>query len=187
VSCELRFQCDLVLLANRLPDREQRVDEFFLRPAQLLPDRRFLLGGNGWAEKGLPANVRALGHVYTADHNALNSSAAAVLNVARTSMADVGWSPATRIFEAAGAGACLITDAWPGLDDFLVPDREVLVAHDGAEVASLLRTLTRERARAIGEAARARVLTSHTYAVRAKQVEDVLTGVAFEARQGVPG
>ncbi len=111
VPPEARFAADLVLLANRLPDREARVEEFFLRPAALLPDRRFLLGGAGWEDKRVPPNVRVIGHVPTADHNALNASARAVLNVARDSMASVGFSPATRVFEAAGAGACIITDA----------------------------------------------------------------------------
>ena len=80
----------------------------------------------------MPANVRAIGHVGTAEHNAFNVSPLAVLNVARDSMAEVGFSPATRVFEAAGAGACLITDAWEGIELFLRPGEEVLVARDGA-------------------------------------------------------
>src|SRR5262249_4228910 len=157
-------------LANRLPDREARVEEFFLRPAAALPERAFLLGGSGWGDKSLPPNVRALGHVYTADHNALNSTPLAVLNVARDSMAEAGWSPATRVFEAAGAAACIITDAWRGIEDFLEPDREVLVARHGDDVVRLLRGLSPLRARAIGMAARKRILAGHTYAVRARQV-----------------
>ena len=69
----------------------------------------------------MPANVNYIGHVYTADHNALNCSALAVLNVARDSMAAIGFSPATRVFEAAGAAACIITDAWEGIELFLEP------------------------------------------------------------------
>jgi spore maturation protein CgeB len=170
-----RFAGDLVLLANRLPDREARIDEFFFRAAERLPQKRFLLGGNGWDRPR--DNVRLLGHVYTADHNALNSSVRAVLNVHRDSMARNGWSPATRLFEAAGAGACQITDHMPGIEDFLEPGREVLVARDGAEVAEQLSSLTPERARQIGEAARRRVLQHHTYTQRAVEVEAVLEGL----------
>ncbi len=119
-------------------------------------------------------NLRAIGHVSPQDHNAVNCSARAVLNVSRDSMAANGWSPATRVFEAAGAGACLITDAWEGIDDFLEPGSEVLVAHDGAEVARLLDELDPDRACDIGDAARERVLASHTYAQRAEQVESIL-------------
>lgn len=175
VSPDARFAADLAFLANRLPDRERRADEFFFGPASVLPDRHFLLGGNGWDDKVASPNVVKVGHVYTADHNALNSTALAVLNVARDSMAEVGWSPATRVFEAAGAGACIITDAWRGIEDFLEPGREVLVAHDGHAVAQILHDLTPQRARAVGEAARARVLEEHTYDVRAKEVEELLS------------
>ncbi|WP_437903971.1 glycosyltransferase [Sorangium sp. So ce327] len=174
VAPDPRFHCDFALLANRLPDRERRVEEFFLRPAAALPGLRFLLGGSGWQDKVMPPNVRYVGHVYTADHNAFNASARAVLNVARDSMASVGFSPATRVFEAAGAAACLVTDAWEGIELFLEPGREVLVARSGDDVAEILRALTPERAGAIGRAAKQRVLAGHTYAERARQVEALL-------------
>jgi len=169
-----RFAADLSLLANRLPDREARIEEFFLDAAARLPEHRFLLGGNGWDDKAMPANVRRVGHVGTADHNAFNCSARAVLNVTRDSMAANGWSPATRVFEAAGAGACLITDAWDGVDDFLDPGTEVLVASSGAEVAAHVGALDPVRSRAIGDAARARVLGEHTYDHRAAEVDALL-------------
>jgi len=166
-----RFASDLAFLGNRLPDREARVAEFFLKPAAALADRQFLIGGSGWQQSDMPANVRHIGHVGTGDHNAFNCTPRAVLNVARDSMANVGFSPATRVFEAAGAAACLITDAWEGIEQFLIPDEEVLVARDGQDVAAHLDALTTERARAIGEAARQRVLAEHTYHLRAEQVD----------------
>jgi spore maturation protein CgeB len=168
------FSADLAFLGNRLPDREARVEEFFLRAAASLPERSFLIGGNGWETKGMPGNVRHLGHVYTHQHNAFNCTPLAVLNVARDSMADIGFSPATRVFEAAGAAACLITDAWEGIEHFLTPDSEVLVARDGQDVADHLAALTPERARAIGQAALARVLAAHTYRHRGEQVDALL-------------
>jgi spore maturation protein CgeB len=174
VQRDPRFAADLAFLGNRLPDREARVDEFFLRAAELAPERAFLFGGSGWDGKPLPANVRALGHVGTGDHNALNSTPLAVLNVTRDSMVANGWSPPTRVFEAAGAAACLITDAWEGIELFLEPGTEVLLAADGHAVASHVQGLTRDMAERIGRAARERVLREHTYAHRAEQVEAVL-------------
>jgi spore maturation protein CgeB len=167
------LDCDLLFVGNRLPDREDRVREFFFGPAAALPDRRFLLGGNGWAPDELP-NVVALGHVSPQDHNVLNCSAGAVLNITRDSMVANGFSPPTRVFEAAGAGACLITDAWEGIELFLEPGEEVLVARDGGEVAALLAGLDPGRARRIGEAGRRRLLREHTYARRAAQVEELM-------------
>jgi spore maturation protein CgeB len=174
VEPDPRFAADLSFLGNRLPDRETRVAEFFLEPAAALPDRRFLIGGNGWESKAMPANVRHLGHVFTTEHNTFNCTPLAVLNVARDSMADIGFSPATRVFEAAGAAACLITDAWEGIELFLKPGEEVLVARDGKDVAEHLRALTPERARQIGEAALQRVLAEHTYARRGAEVDALL-------------
>ena len=177
-----RFSADLGLLANRLPDREARIEEFFLRPAAALSDRRFLLGGNGWHDKGMPVNVNAIGHVGTGDHNAFNCTPRAVLNVARDSMANIGFSPATRVFEAAGAAACLITDAWEGVEQFLTPDKEVLVARDGQDVAEHLEALTEDRAREIGQAALERVLAEHTYDLRGQECHRIFQ--EYRARVG---
>ncbi len=171
VEPDERFAADLAFLGNRLPDREARVEEFFLKPAAALPERRFLIGGNGWETKAMPENVRPHRHVYTHQHNAFNCTPLAMLNIARDSMAHIGFSPATRVFEAAGAAACLITDAWEGIEQFLKPDEEVLVARDGRDVADHVGSLTRERARAIGRAALSRVLNEHTYAHRGAEVD----------------
>lgn len=176
VDPDPRFAADLTFIGNRLPDRETRVNDFFFKAATARPRYRFLLGGSGWDDKPRPANVHYLGHVYTRDHNALNTTPRAVLNVSRTSMARNGYSPATRVFEAAGAAACLITDAWKGIDVFLEPGEEVLVATDGEDVAALLDELSPERAARIGVRALKRVVAEHTYAHRAAQVEALLEG-----------
>jgi len=172
------FACDLGLLANRLPDREARIERFFLEVANMLPDRSFVLGGSGWDSKPMPPNVRRLGHVGTGDHNAFFSSGIATLNVNRDSMAKYGFSPPTRVFEAVGAGACLITDQWQGIECFLEPDREVLVAANGAEVAEHLEALDPVRAQAIARRARLRILAHHTYAQRARQFNQLLEGIS---------
>jgi spore maturation protein CgeB len=89
-------------------------------------------------------------------------------------MARYGFSPATRVFEAAGAAACLITDYWVGIEQFLDPGNEVLVARSGAEVVEHVCALTAARAINIGRAAYRRVLAQHTYAHRAQQLETLL-------------
>ncbi|HVX80818.1 MAG TPA: glycosyltransferase, partial [Devosiaceae bacterium] len=166
-----RFAAALGFLGNRLPDREARVEEFFLNPAARMPERRFLLGGAGWADKPRSPNVNYIGHVGTADHNAFNSTPLAVLNISRDNMAENGFSPPTRVFEAAGAAACLITDEWVGIELFLSPGTEVLVARDGRDVAEIVSGLTPERARSIGQAALRRVLAEHTYTHRAREAD----------------
>ncbi len=174
VAPDLSFACDLAFVGHRLPDREERVEEFFFRAAELAPEMKFILGGEGWAGKPLPPNVRWIGHVGTGDHNRVNCSARMVLNVNRESMANVGFSPPTRVFEAAGAGACLITDSWPGVDHFFALGTEILVASSPEGVVRWMRTVNEEQAREIGERMRQRALRDHTYALRARQVDTVL-------------
>jgi spore maturation protein CgeB len=183
VPADERFRADLSFLGNRLPDREARVEQFFLEPAARLEKRSFVIGGNGWETKGMPPNVRHIGHVYTRDHNAFNTSPLAVLNIARDSMATTGFSPATRVFEAAGAGACLITDAWVGLELFLKEGEEVLVARDGKDVADHVEALTPECAKSIGDAARMRIMAEHTYARRGAEVDAILREEASQKRE----
>ena len=89
-------------------------------------------------------------------------------------MADVGFSPPTRVFEAAGAGACLITDKWCGIEKFFEPGREILVAESAEEIVGLLRGKSAAEARAIGDAMLVRALAEHTYAQRADEVENIL-------------
>jgi len=177
VPPQARFTADIGFLGNRLPDREARVEEFFLRAAELCPDGTFMIGGSGWGDKGMPQNVNYIGHVYTADHNAFNCTPKAVLNISRDSMAKYGFSPATRVFEAAGAAACIITDPWEGIDMFFEPGREILVAHGAEDVANNACELSPATSREIGQAAYKRVLAEHTYAHRVALLEATLEGM----------
>lgn len=174
------YRCDLAFLGNRLPDREQRVEKFFIAVAEALPDKKFILGGSGWDDKQLPPNIRYIGHVPTKDHNAFNCSPLAVLNISRDSMASYGFSPATRVFEAAAAGACLITDAWDGISQFFEPDKEILVAGSSQDVIDILSGLDRTKAKTVGEAARHRSLNAHTYQHRAQLLEEMLSKMVRE-------
>ena len=174
IAPDAKLRCDLVFVGNRLPDRERRVEQFFFAAAELAPEMSFLLGGEGWGDKKMPANVHWLGHVGTGAHNRINSSAHMVLNINRESMADVGFSPPTRIFEAAGAAACVICDAWQGIESFFTPGREILTASRAADVVGHLRKLKNAEVRAIGSAMRRRALAEHSYALRAIEVEKIL-------------
>jgi spore maturation protein CgeB len=174
VEPDERYAADLSALVNRLPDREARVEEFLFRAVDTLRERRFLLAGAGWEDRVGAPNLGYLGHLPPGEHNAFNCSPLAVLNVTRDSMVANGFSPATRVFEAAGAGACLITDTWEGLSTFLEPGEEVIACADGDAVIEALAGLEPARAREIGTAARRRILAEHTYARRAAQVETVL-------------
>jgi spore maturation protein CgeB len=183
VALDHRYAADLAFLGNRLPDREERVETFLLRPAEQLPSQRFLLGGAGWDDRHCPSNIVRVGHVGTELHNAFNVAPRAILNINRTSMAATGYSPPTRLFEVAGAGACLITDAWDGIEMFLAPGSEVLMARDGNDVVDIMQTLTAERAASIGQAGRRRILAEHTYDRRAAALHSLLQSALASRRE----
>jgi spore maturation protein CgeB len=171
VEADPALKCDVAFLGNRLPDREARVEELFLRAAELAPSFQFLLGGEGWSDKAMPSNVRYIGHVPTGEHNRVNCSAGMVMNINRASMAASGFSPPTRVFEVAGAGTCLLCDDWPGIDDCFEPGSEILVVKTAEDVVTALHTYDDAGRRRIGEAFRARALRDHTYARRALQAD----------------
>jgi spore maturation protein CgeB len=183
VAPDQRYVADLAFLGNRLPDREARVEEFLLGPAERLPWQRFLLGGAGWHDRRCAPNVIRLGHVSTEAHNAFNVTPRAILNINRASMAATGFSPPTRLFEVAGAGGCLITDAWDGLEMFLTPGREVLPARDGGDIVEIMQALTTQQAVTIGQAGRRRILAEHTYDRRAAALHTLLRTALARRRE----
>ena len=172
VEPDPELKCDVAFIGNRLPDREKRVEELFLKAAELAPDKQFLLGGEGWGDKPMPRNVRWIGHVPTGRHNAVNCSAGMVMNINRSSMASCGFSPPTRVFEVAGAGGCLICDDWPGIDHFFETGKEILVIGSAEEVVAEVALHDDAGRRRVGQAFRARALRDHTYAQRAKEADE---------------
>ena len=174
VPQSIELCCDLAFVGHRLPDREKRVEQYFLAAAESSPDLRFILGGEGWGSRKLPQNVRWIGHVGTSNHNLVNCSARMVLNINRESMAEVGFSPPTRVFEAAGSGACLITDSWPGIEQFFVPGSEILVAESADDVVRYLRSIDVAQSKKIGMAMRERALREHSYRTRVQALDRIL-------------
>jgi spore maturation protein CgeB len=183
VAADPTLACDVAFIGNRLPDREARVEQLFLRAAELAPERKFILGGEGWGDKGLPANVRWIGHVPTGDHNRVNCSATMVMNINRSSMADFGFSPPTRVFEVAGAGTCLLCDDWPGIEECFQPGKEIIVIRSAEDVVGALERYDPEERRRIGSAFHERALRDHSYAQRAEQAEKAFKE-CLERRRG---
>lgn len=173
---DAHYSALLTLCAHRAPERDEQIGRTFLSVAASLPGRRFVLAGCGWDDMALPGNVSYLGYVYTGEHNALYASTRASLNVARPLDRESGYCPSARLFEAAAAGACAISEPWPGMEQFFEPGNDILLAICGEEVAAHLALLNPERAALIGRRARDRALTQHTFAHRAIEVEALLEG-----------
>jgi spore maturation protein CgeB len=170
---------DLGYLGTYSPDRQPALDRLILRPSAQSPELRFIVAGPQYPV-GIhwPDNVERLEHLPPDQHRRFYNQQRFTLNLTRADMIAAGWSPSIRLFEAAACGTPIISDCWPGLEDFFTPGCEILLATSDAEVVRLLHHLPAEKASSIGKAARQRVLAEHTAAHRAQELEHHLTGAA---------
>lgn len=164
---------DLGYLGTYSADRQPTLERLLLAAAQADPSARMVVAGSLYPESvRWPANVERIEHLSPAEHRGFYNAQRFTLNVTRAAMIDAGYSPSVRLFEAAACGVPIISDRWPGLDEFFTPGEEILVAQSTAEVRAILASAD---AAEIGRRARARVLAGHTAAHRAEELESLLT------------
>ena len=134
-------------------------------------EERFLIGGSQYPD-GLrwPANVDVFAHMPPQNHSAFFSSSRMTLNITRKAMADYGYCPSGRLFEAAACGTPILSDSWDGLASFFVPGEEILLVSRPEEVMAAMRR-SDSSLRRVGEAARAKALREHTGDVRIIELE----------------
>jgi spore maturation protein CgeB len=169
-----RFRGELGYLGTYAADRDAAVRSLFVEPARRLPEKRFLIGGSMYDGRfpWLP-NIFFVSHVPPAAHPAFYCSTRLTLNVTRRAMADMGYCPSGRLFEAAACGAPVLSDHWTGLDQFFTPGSEILVARTTDDAMAALDRSSEDLAR-MARAARERTLAEHTSDVRARQLESIL-------------
>jgi spore maturation protein CgeB len=160
-------------------DRQPTLERLLLTPARQQPGARMVVAGPQYPGSiDWPENVARIEHLPPADHRGFYNAQRFTLNVTRAAMIEAGYAPSVRLFEAAACGVPIISDRWAGLEDFFKPGREILLADDADDVTRILRDITPEEARAIGERARTRVLGAHTAAHRAAELESLLLGAS---------
>ena len=169
-----RYQCDLSYMGTYAPDRQKKLEELFCKPANAMPEKEFLLAGPQYpAQTVLPKNFRRIVHLEPEFHPYFYSSSLFTLNLTRDVMVKAGYSPSVRIFEAAGCGATIISDPWPGLETFFKLNEEILLAVSSADVVSFLK-IDQDEARKIGRRAQERVLAEHSATRRAIEFEQIV-------------
>jgi spore maturation protein CgeB len=178
------YAADLSYLGTYSADRQPAVEALLVEPARRRPERRFLIGGAQypndfpWSD-----NIYFVRHLPPEEHPAFFSSSRLTLNVTRPAMAEMGWCPSGRLFEAAACGAPVLSDAWEGLNAFFAPGSEVLVA-EGRDDAIAALDLGDAELQRIGRLARERALAEHTSEARARELVSLLadTEAAAPAR-----
>ncbi len=165
------FRGALSYLGTYAEDRQAALSELFLEPARRLPQSRFVIAGAQYP-KNFPwsPNLFFTRHLESAQHSAFFCSARATLNVTRLAMAQYGYCPSGRLFEAAACGAPILTDGWEGLENFFVPGNEILEVHSAGDVVEAL-SLEDAALKRMAEAARARTLQEHTADRRVLELE----------------
>src|SRR5215204_762312 len=156
------YRADLSYLGTFAADRQRALLKLFVEPAGLRPEQRFLLGGAQYPDD-FPwcSNMFFVRHLPPSEHPAFFSSSRLTLNVTRRDMAEMGWCPSGRLFEATACGTPVLSDAWNGLDAFFTPGSEILVAGNTDEAVSAL-DLGEGELRRIAAAGRERTLAEHT-------------------------
>ncbi len=166
---------DLSYLGTYSPDRQPTLEALLLSVAREMPERRFAVAGPQYpADIAWPSNVERIDHLPPSEHAAFFSASRFTLNVTRADMIAAGWSPSVRLFEAAACATPIISDVWPGLDDLFSPGTEIILAPDHQPVVEALAS----DSAAIGKAAQARVLATHTSIHRAAELENYLVDAA---------
>lgn len=175
------YAAALSYLGTYAEDRQGALEELFVEPARRLPGQRFVIGGAQYPH-GFPwtGNIWFVRHLPPAQHPAFFCSSRLTLNVTRRAMADLGWCPSGRLFEAAACGTPVASDAWPGIGEFYEPGGEILLARSAADICAAL-ALGTEALRRIGLRARERTLAEHTGARRVQELEAALSLVGQAA------
>lgn len=169
---EIVPDCDLGYMGTYSVDRQPTLEAMLLSPAREWPQGRFDVAGAQYpADIAWPRNTRYTPHLPPAMHRAFYNRQRFALNITRADMIEAGWSPSVRIFEAAACGTPIISDRWEGLETLLKPDEEIFLADSGADVLRLIRDLSDSERRDVGERARQRILSEHTAAHRARELD----------------
>jgi spore maturation protein CgeB len=168
------YQGDLSYLGTYAANRQAALERFFLEPARRLPQRRFVIGGAQYpADFAWTDNLFFVHHLPPAEHPAFYCSSKLTLNVTRGPMAEMGYCPSGRLFEAAACGVPVLSDDWEGLSTFFRPGEEILVARTTEDALEALSRSPEELVR-IGQAARERTLSKHTATHRAEELVALL-------------
>jgi spore maturation protein CgeB len=177
-----QYQADLSYLGTYAADRQSALEELFVEPARRAAHRRFVIGGAQYPESfPWASNIYFVRHLPPGEHPSFFSSSALTLNVTRRAMAEMGFCPSGRLFEAAACGVPILTDSWDGLDSFFSPDEEILITRSTDDTLAALDRPREELAR-IAAAARERTLSEHTADRRALDLETALDAVTSQAR-----
>lgn len=178
VPCQPHYHANLSYLGTYSADRQVTLETLFVAPARVRQDLRFLIGGAQYPEDfPWSSNIYFVQHLPPAEHASFFASSRLTLNVTRRAMAEMGWCPSGRLFEAAACGAPLLSDSWPGIEEFFAPGEEILIACDENDTLAAL-TMADAELQRIARRAYERTMDQHTSDKRASELIALLEQAA---------
>ncbi|MHC2337680.1 CgeB family protein [Bradyrhizobium sp. USDA 4454] len=186
VAPQPHYRAALSYLGTYSEDRQRALEKLFVAPGHERQDLRFLIAGAQYPEDfPWSPNVYFVRHLPPSEHAPFFASSRLTLNVTRSAMAEMGWCPSGRLFEAAACGVPLISDAWAGLAEFFTPDHEILLGYTADDVLAALEMDDSELQR-IARNAQARVLEQHSSGRRACELIAMLEQAAANSHRTQP-
>jgi hypothetical protein len=158
-------QCDVVFIGTRKPGREEILKT-------LMKHFNVEVWGEQWKntefKPGTPAYLEKFNEVCSHSKILLNITASPEWPLYEQTFSQ-------RIYMAASCGACVLTERIPGMENFFLPNRELIEYHPFGLVDLISKLLSDEdKLIEIGKAARRRVLMQHQYIHRLRRMFECL-------------
>lgn len=183
VPSQPHYRADLSYLGTYSDDRQRGLEALFVEPARARQDLRFLIGGAQYPDDfPWSPNIYFVRHLPPSEHAPFFASSRLTLNVTRRAMAEMGWCPSGRLFEATACGVPLLSDDWPGIDEFFMPGREILIARGAQDTLAAL-AMSSVELQSIARCAYERTMDQHTSDKRARELVSLLEQAASSSAQ----
>lgn len=172
---DLKQDIDVFFYGHSREYREQWIDGMIGDASQQLPTTRFAVRGRNLGDTG---RAELLPYLSFSKLREYACRSKINLCVTRQAHASVFASSSSRPFELASLGACIVSNPYLGIETWFEPGKEIVTINSPEEAVERYQwLLTHESERkAIGTAARHRVLKEHTYRHRAQQLVEIVQG-----------
>jgi len=150
--------------------REEWIQSMLVDPKFAMPEASFAVGGSGFGD--LLGPVPCQGSVSTGALRRECARSRINLNIAREAHASVYASATTRLFELAAMGSCIVSNPAEGMGEWFDEGDHVLTVQNSEQAIAAYTELLGDapRRRAMGNAARQRIIDRHTHRHRAADI-----------------
>jgi len=160
---------DVLFYGHGREYRSDWIDRMIAKPSMEIAGSRFAVRGTKLGDLGAARQLPYLSFSKLREYvcrSKLN------LCITRGAHANVYASSSSRPFELGALGACIVANPYLGIEEWFEPGRELIIVHSAEEAIERYQYLlgNESERKAIGSAARQRVLKQHTFRHRAREL-----------------